>query len=82
MREGDLKYVYDASRGRDQLFDLARDPDELQNLAAERPEVCRRLRQRLAAWKHHAAQRLGEARALSEARSRQADAAAPIGGTP
>jgi arylsulfatase A-like enzyme len=81
VREGDLKYVYDASRGRDQLFDLARDPDELQNLAAERPEVCRRLRQRLAAWKHHAAQRLTEARALAERRSRQADAA-PIGGAP
>lgn len=80
VREGDLKYVYDASRGRDQLFDLARDPDERENVAAAHPEVCRRLRQRLAAWKHHAALRLAEARALPPSGPREADAA--IGGAP
>jgi len=82
VREGDLKYVYDASRGRDQLFDLARDPDERENLAAARPEVCLRLRQRLAAWKHHAALRLAEARSSAEKASRQADVGAAIGGAP
>jgi arylsulfatase A-like enzyme len=80
VREGDLKYIYDASRGRDQLFDLARDPDERENLAAARPDVCVRLRQRLAAWKHHAALRLAEARARAGGASREAHAA--IGGTP
>lgn len=80
VREGDLKYVYDASRGREQLFDLARDPDEQADVAAAHPEVCRRLRQRLAAWKHHAAERLAEARALPPRGPREADAA--IGGTP
>jgi lipoteichoic acid synthase len=64
VREGDLKYVYNATRGRDQLFDLARDPDETRNIAADHPEVCRRLRQRLAAWKQHASGRLSQARAL------------------
>ncbi|HEX6737877.1 MAG TPA: sulfatase [Vicinamibacteria bacterium] len=64
VREGDLKYVYDATRGRDELYDLARDPDERRNLAAAQPEACRRLRQRLAAWKQHAGGRLAEARAL------------------
>jgi lipoteichoic acid synthase len=80
VREGDLKYVYDASRGRDQLFDLARDPDEQENLAAARPEVCARLRQRLAAWKHHAALRLADARAQASGGPREAHAG--IGGTP
>jgi arylsulfatase A-like enzyme len=80
VREGDLKYIYDASRGREQLFDLARDPDEQQDLAAVRPEVCRRLRQRLAAWKQHAALRLADARAQAPAGPREADAA--IGGAP
>ncbi len=64
LREGDLKYVYNASRGRDLLFDLARDPDERHDLAAAHPEVCRRLRQRLAAWKQHASGRLSQARVL------------------
>jgi arylsulfatase A-like enzyme len=64
VRENDLKYVYDATRGRDELYDLAVDPDEQRNLAAGHPDVCRRLRQRLAAWKQHAAGRLAEARAL------------------
>ena len=81
VREGDLKYVYDASRGREQLYDLARDPDERENLAAARPEICHRLRQRLAAWKHHAALRLADARSAA-GRPRQADLGRPIGGAP
>jgi arylsulfatase A-like enzyme len=68
VREGDLKYVYDASRGREQLFDLARDPDEAHDLAAAHPDVCARLRQRLAAWKEHAAGRLASARNAAGAR--------------
>jgi lipoteichoic acid synthase len=87
VREGDLKYVYNATRGRDELFDLVRDPDERHNLAAAHPEVCRRLRQRLAAWKQHAAGRLSQARALlahgAESNTgRQADVRGPVGDTP
>lgn len=62
VREGTFKYVYNATRGRELLFDLSTDPDEQTNLAAQFPEKCRVLRQRLAAWKHHAAERLEEAR--------------------
>jgi hypothetical protein len=50
------------TRGRDELYDLARDPDERVNIAATHREKCAVLRQRLAAWKHHAAGRLEEAR--------------------
>jgi arylsulfatase A-like enzyme len=53
VREGERKYIYNATTGRDQLFDLATDPDEQQNLAAQFPEECRRLRQRLAAWREY-----------------------------
>ena len=53
MREGNWKYVYNVTRGRDELFDLARDPDEQTNLAKQNPEVCRRLRRRLAAWRSY-----------------------------
>jgi arylsulfatase A-like enzyme len=62
VREGDLKYVYSLTRGREELFDLVRDPEERANIAASHPQVCRTLRQRLAAWKHHAALRLTDAR--------------------
>ncbi|HET9317373.1 MAG TPA: sulfatase [Vicinamibacteria bacterium] len=64
VREHDLKYVYNASRGRDLLFDLARDPDERHDISAAHPDVCLRLRQRLAAWKEHASGRLSQARVL------------------
>ena len=50
VREQDWKYLYDVRRGREYLFDLGRDPRELVNRAAEDPERCRRLRQRVAAW--------------------------------
>lgn len=61
VREGDFKYIYNASRGREQLFDLSRDPEEQRDVARAHPDVCRRLRQRLAAWKVHAGERLARA---------------------
>jgi arylsulfatase A-like enzyme len=64
VREGDWKYIYNATRGREELYDLARDLDEKQNRAAEEPERCRRLRQRLAAWKDHTGRHLARLRAL------------------
>ena len=83
VREGDLKYVYNATpRPRPAVRPRAR-PDEPRTWPRAHPEVCRRLRQRLAAWKHHAASRLSEsaraARAGRRRGSRQADGAAPIG---
>jgi lipoteichoic acid synthase len=50
MREGNLKYIYNATVGREELFDLAADPLEQRNLAETRPEDSRRMRARLAAW--------------------------------
>ncbi|HET7293123.1 MAG TPA: sulfatase-like hydrolase/transferase [Vicinamibacteria bacterium] len=53
VREGNWKYIYNVTRGRDELFDLARDPDEQTNLASQNPELCRRLRRHLAAWRSY-----------------------------
>jgi arylsulfatase A-like enzyme len=50
VREHEWKYIYDAKRGREYLFDLAHDPVEKVNRAEENPDQCRRLRQRLSAW--------------------------------
>jgi arylsulfatase A-like enzyme len=61
VRENALKYVYDATRGRDALYDLAADPDERRNLAADHSDTCRRLRSRLAAWRDFAARKLRQA---------------------
>jgi arylsulfatase A-like enzyme len=61
VRDDAWKYVYDATRGRDALYDLGGDPDESRNLAEGAPELCRRLRSRLAAWRDHAARQLRNA---------------------
>ena len=64
VREGEWKYIYNATRGREELYDLARDPDEQENRAAREPERCRELRQRLAAWKDHTGRHLARLRNL------------------
>ncbi len=50
VRENNWKYILDLRVGAQELFDLDHDPAEQHNLAAEEPERCLRLRQRLAAW--------------------------------
>jgi arylsulfatase A-like enzyme len=50
VREGASKYIYDLRAGTEEMYDLARDPDEQRNVSAEQPERATRLRQRLAAW--------------------------------
>ena len=62
VREGPFKYIYNVTRGREELYDLVHDPDEQTNVAGVYPGRCRVLRQRLAAWKHHAAGTLERAR--------------------
>jgi arylsulfatase A-like enzyme len=62
VREGEWKYVRNATRGVDQLFHLTEDPDELRNVADRHPEKVRELRQRVAAWRDHAAGHLARAR--------------------
>ena len=41
VRQGQWKYIYMANGGREQLFDLADDPNELKNLAESRTDVAR-----------------------------------------
>jgi hypothetical protein len=50
VREGTWKYIYNATRGREELFDLSSDLREQRNVAAGNLELSRRLRQHLAAW--------------------------------
>jgi len=50
VREGQWKYIYDLRDGTEELYDLDRDPNEQHSLALSQPNLCTRLRQRLAAW--------------------------------
>jgi len=50
IREENLKYIYDARGGQQQLFDLSKDPGEQKNLASSDTVHANRLRERLAAW--------------------------------
>jgi arylsulfatase A-like enzyme len=67
VREGDWKYVWNATRGRDELYYLLTDPDEKTNVAAQHPDRCLDLRRRVSAWRHHAAQHLTAALAAPAA---------------
>jgi lipoteichoic acid synthase len=50
VREGRWKYIYNATTGRDMLFDLEADPEEQQDVARHHTEIGDELRKRLAAW--------------------------------
>ena len=50
VRENNFKYIYNATRGREELYNLATDHDEQTNLASKQKDDCKRFRQRLAAW--------------------------------
>jgi hypothetical protein len=50
FREGSQKLIYDAIGDETELYDLAADPHEGLNLAAERPAIVQEGRERLAAW--------------------------------
>lgn len=47
LREGNLKYHYHISGGHEELFDLANDPTESQNVAPSYPEKCDEFRRRV-----------------------------------
>jgi lipoteichoic acid synthase len=65
VREGDFKYIYNLTAGKEELYDLAKDPDEQVNVAALHPLKCQRLRQRVAAWREHEAKHMAELRAAT-----------------
>lgn len=48
LRTGDWKYIYMVNGGREQLFNLADDPDELNDLADEMSDLCSDFRLRMA----------------------------------
>ncbi|HEV8607922.1 MAG TPA: sulfatase-like hydrolase/transferase [Tepidisphaeraceae bacterium] len=50
VRDGPLKYILNATRDSDELYDLPKDPTEQNNIAHESPQQTNRLRQRTAAW--------------------------------
>ena len=50
IREDRWKYIFEASSGNEQLFDLTTDPREERNAATGQPEIVSRLRQRVGAW--------------------------------
>ncbi len=49
-RDGQWKYIYEATKGSETLYDLESDPSEQRNVIYEQPEKAHRLRQHLAAW--------------------------------
>ncbi|HVA48658.1 MAG TPA: sulfatase-like hydrolase/transferase [Pirellulales bacterium] len=51
VRDGDWKLIEFYETGRRELFNLARDPSESKNLAADEPEQVERLAAKLAAWR-------------------------------
>ena len=65
VRENDWKYVYNVTRGRSELYDLVKDPDEQRNLAEQNDALCTRLRRRLAAWRDYAGRQLARLRPAS-----------------
>ena len=58
LRQGDLKLIEHFEDGRVELFDLAADPGETNDLAAARADTTARLRARLAAWREEVGARL------------------------
>ena len=51
IREGDWKLLMNPDRSRVELFDIPRDPSELNNLADRRPEIFGPLAEKLLAWR-------------------------------
>jgi arylsulfatase A-like enzyme len=67
LREGSWKYIYNATLGRDELYDLRTDPTEQKNRAAAETARVLRLRQHLAAWKTDVGGELAKVRAATAA---------------
>jgi arylsulfatase A-like enzyme len=50
MRDANMKFIYNVTLAREELYDLDTDPQEQRNLASQRPDTCREYRRRLSAW--------------------------------
>jgi len=51
IRTKDYKYIW-SSEGRDELYDLAHDPEETNNTISNQTEKARELRDKMESWKH------------------------------
>jgi arylsulfatase A-like enzyme len=80
VREGDFKYVYNLTAGREELYDLAKDPDEHVNVAEQNPVKCKQLRQRVAAWRAHEGEHVAKLRAAMPSEAGEAAVAKGDGG--
>jgi arylsulfatase A-like enzyme len=60
VRQGQYKYVYDASIGTEELYDLHLDPLEQKNIADLQQQQCVELRARLMAWLDYEQKHEGE----------------------
>ncbi|MHA3775150.1 sulfatase-like hydrolase/transferase [Verrucomicrobiota bacterium sgz303538] len=49
-RDGRWKYTFGATSGQELLYDIVEDPAERNNVAGAQPQVCKELRERVAAW--------------------------------
>ncbi len=50
IREGDWKLLVNPDRNRVELYDIPRDPAQLNNLADKRPDIVARLSEKVLAW--------------------------------
>ena len=50
IRDGEYKLLFNPDGSRTELYDIPRDPYESENLALQRPEVVRKLRETALAW--------------------------------
>lgn len=50
LRDGRHKFIYNMTLAREELYDLATDPDEQTNLASQFPKACEEYRRRLSTW--------------------------------
>ncbi len=53
VRDQKYKYIFNATLAEEELYDLEQDSLEHHNLASSNPELCRPMRQRVAAWVHY-----------------------------
>ena len=50
LRDGPFKFIYNATLGREELFNLTTDKSEQNNLAQSQPDLCRQYRLRISGW--------------------------------
>jgi len=60
LRDGNYKYHFYINSGKQELFDLSKDPQEKKNLADRHPELCKEYRRKVAGFVRYQKQYLAE----------------------